>query len=796
MKSFRRFQFLAMVLAVLCVFSDGITAETPVITVRVSGLPPSSSASAADIATTRVVQEFRRRHPGIIIQSVTGLKIEGLGSEIGPLMMIAGGIAPDVLYVNFRKIDSYVRQGFLYPLDEFMAGEIIRNPRWKEEHILPQIEQVLNRPGADGADHYYALPIQYLVMGLYFNRPLFRQAGLPMRAPRDWEEMAVFAGKINALDKRNRGLVLHGGQQASWNLMNFLWSAGGDAVKEVARNDWRAAFDSDEAVEAFAYYYRLVEGERVASRDNIDTVFQSSESRRVGMVFNYMGNTTSLDSNIWGFGTVPTGPTGLSGSEINAQMMGIFSGVKDPLVRAAAWKFINFFGSEEAQRIRTATLVELGLVNQINPADLRRFGYSGLLELSEPGRETEVLTALANGKPEPYGRNCDLVYLEMTYPLDQILLSPLVAEAWRRGDAKGLRTGIRQILQRGVAVTNERMLGLVSPEKMRQRRIAAFVTVALILAAFVFVARSIFRSFSLVGQATTRARQGQVLAAWSLLVIPLALTALWHYLPLARGAWMSLLDYQLLLKSTFVGLDNFANVLFDARFWGSMLATFHFAFWMLTAGFLTPIVLAYLLHLVPRHTVLFRVVYYLPALLTGTAVFVLWKQFFGANGMVNEVLGLFGIALHRAWPEDPALAMLSCVLPGVWAGAGPGCLIYLAALKTIPEEQFEASEIDGAGFFNKTIHIVIPALMPLIVINFVGAVMAAFQASQNILIMTAGGPNGLTEVAALRIFYEAFMFLHFGPATAMAWILGSLLVGFALVQLKRLSRMEFKSSNR
>ena len=136
------------------------------------------------------------------------------------------------------------------------------------------------------------------------------------------------------------------------------------------------------------------------------------------------------------------------------------------------------------------------------------------------------------------------------------------------------------------------------------------------------------------------------------------------------------------------------------------------------------------------------------------------------------------------------------MLPGVWAGAGPGCLIYLAALKTIPEEQFEASEIDGAGFFNKTIHIVIPALMPLIVINFVGAVMAAFQASQNILIMTAGGPNGLTEVAALRIFYEAFMFLHFGPATAMAWILGSLLVGFALVQLKRLSRMEFKSSNR
>jgi ABC-type sugar transport system permease subunit len=157
---------------------------------------------------------------------------------------------------------------------------------------------------------------------------------------------------------------------------------------------------------------------------------------------------------------------------------------------------------------------------------------------------------------------------------------------------------------------------------------------------------------------------------------------------------------------------------------------------------------------------------------------------------------MLGFSMQRAWPEDPNLAMLACVLPGVWAGAGPGCLIYLAALKTIPEEQFEAAEIDGAGFFRKTLLIVMPALMPLIIINFVGAVMAAFQSSQNILIMTAGGPNGVTEVAALRIFYQAFMFLQFGPATAMAWILGSLLIGFALVQLKRLSRMEFKGGGR
>lgn len=355
---------------------------------------------------------------------------------------------------------------------------------------------------------------------------------------------------------------------------------------------------------------------------------------------------------------------------------------------------------------------------------------------------------------------------------------------------------IQAILRTAVGATNERMLEIVPPEKMEVRRTVAWGVVALLAAALLIIGIILVRSLARSPRSGAGVTGSRFYIAWGLLLIPLGLALLWSYLPLARGAWMSLLDYQLLLPSRFVGIDNFANVLFDARFWQSMWATLHFAFWMLTVGFATPILLAYLLHLTPRHTVVFRVIYYLPALLTGTAVFVLWKQFFGASGVVNDFLAWFGISVGRAWPEDPNLAMLSCVLPAIWAGAGPGCLIYLAALKTIPEEQFEAAEIDGAGFLQKTRQIVLPALRPLILINFVGAVMAAFQASQNILIMTAGGPNGITEVAALRIFYQAFMFLQFGPATAMAWILGSLLIGFAVFQLRTLSQMEFKSGAR
>ena len=765
------------------------------IPLRVEGISTTETSSPYALAEFRVLQEFKRRFPQVDVKSTEGLRIEGLGPEITPLMMIAGGIAPDVLLVNFRKIDSYVRQGFLYPLDEFIAREEAANPGWKKSHILPQVEPVIRRTTAGGS-HYYGLPIQYSVMGIFYNRPLFRQAGLPQRAPRDWEELVEFSRKITALGPQYKGMAFGSGQQSSWHLMNFLWSSGAEAVEEIQPNEWRAAFNSDGAVDAFAFYYRLVEGEKLALRGNMVQMNNSGEIRRVGMQFGYIGSQITFDPNIWGFGTVPLGPTGIRGAEVNARMMGIFGGVKDAKVRQAAWDFINFFASDDAQRIRVDTFIEMGLVNQVNPSELRKFGHGSFLELAEPGLEKAIEEAFATAKPEPYGKNCNLVYVEMTYPLDQVLFDPVIAEAWRKGDRDTMRREIKTILDAAVAQTNERMIGIVPPETMQFRRTVAWAVAATVLLAFVALGVMIFKTFAHGGRGTSRARGIQKVYAWGLLAIPLALTLAWQYIPLARGALVALLDYQLLLQSTFVGIDNFAKVLFDPRFWKSMGATLHFAFWLLTVGFATPILLAYFLHLLPRQKMLFRTIYYLPALLSGAALFVLWKQFFDANGLINEVLGLLGIHFNRNWSDDPFLAMLSCVIPAVWAGAGPGCLIYLAALKTIPEEQFEAAEIDGAGFWKKTRHIIFPGLKPLIIINFAGAVTAAFQSSQNVLIMTGGGPNGTTEVAALRIFYEAFMFLNFGPATAMAWLLGTMLIGFTVIQLRRLSQMEFKSGGR
>ncbi len=177
--------------------------------------------------------------------------------------------------------------------------------------------------------------------------------------------------------------------------------------------------------------------------------------------------------------------------------------------------------------------------------------------------------------------------------------------------------------------------------------------------------------------------------------------------------------------------------------------------------------------------------------------------------MVNEVINLFvnlinfipGIELaevHKRWLDEPSYALICILLPVIWAGMGPGCLIYLAALKTIPEESYEAADIDGAGIWQKVFHIAIPNIKGLIMINFIGVMVATIKGgSQFALAMTGGGPYtpyGQTEFVGLHIYWQAFGYLRFGAAAAMAWILGAMLVGFTVIQMKRLSRMEFKAA--
>ena len=138
--------------------------------------------------------------------------------------------------------------------------------------------------------------------------------------------------------------------------------------------------------------------------------------------------------------------------------------------------------------------------------------------------------------------------------------------------------------------------------------------------------------------------------------------------------------------------------------------------------------------------------------------------------------------------------MTCCILPGVWAGMGTASLIYIAALGALPPDYYEAAAIDGAGIFARFRHVTLPQLMPLMVINFVGAFIAAFQGMGSIFLLTFGGPGDATNVLSLVIWKEAYNNLRFSTATTMAWFLGTALVAFTYLQIRFLRRVEFRQA--
>ena len=150
---------------------------------------------------------------------------------------------------------------------------------------------------------------------------------------------------------------------------------------------------------------------------------------------------------------------------------------------------------------------------------------------------------------------------------------------------------------------------------------------------------------------------------------------------------------------------------------------------------------------IPKGKIFFRVIYYLPAVISGIIVMLMWKSFFDPtpDGVLNRIIGLLGFEAVD-WFGNKNTAMIAIIIPSAWAGLGPGGLIYLAALKTVPSDLYEAAAIDGSGFFGRLWNITIPMIKPLILINLIFAFIGAFLSSEQMLVMTGGGPDGATTV--------------------------------------------------
>lgn len=395
---------LALVAALATLAWSGIARERPM-SLRAVGVPGAAVSGPQGESQLRVMDAFVKRHPHVTLLPATGIAIPGRSMDTQPLMQIAGDVSPDVIYVNFRQSDTYIRNKFLHPLDRYIEakagvalpdGHLLNTDAYyaalakgasfdKEMKTrMPRIIwDVIRRECPYGADcphlaewgrapaarhsHVWAVPQNQEVMALFYRRDIFAEAGLPDRVPETLDEMLAWARKITNPEENLYGIAIPTAD-TGWSTLSILYSHGGRAVSQDADGVWRCVFDSEQAVDAYTFVARMFlepfENDHGRFTSPVDTGDLASPGIRRGMWFSYLDQKSmeAIDPDVVGFGPVPKGPSGIRGSEYNCVMHGIYAGSgEDERIRNMAWEYIWFYGGNEAgPSTRSATIRRSG----------------------------------------------------------------------------------------------------------------------------------------------------------------------------------------------------------------------------------------------------------------------------------------------------------------------------------------------------------------------------------------------------------------------------------------------------
>ncbi|WP_217597635.1 carbohydrate ABC transporter permease [Cohnella sp. GbtcB17] len=255
--------------------------------------------------------------------------------------------------------------------------------------------------------------------------------------------------------------------------------------------------------------------------------------------------------------------------------------------------------------------------------------------------------------------------------------------------------------------------------------------------------------------------------------------------PMVASLWISLNQWDMLTPAKFVGFKNYSTAFNrDPLFWQSLKVTALYSLFSVPLGLIASLLLSLLLNQAVRGMRLFRTIFYLPAVVSGVSVMVLWMWIFNPQiGLLNTILGYFGIA-GPGWIFDPHWALPSMVIMSLWSTVGGSVIIWLAGLKGIPPSLYEAAELDGAGGWQKFRNVTIPMLTPTIFFNLVMGVIGAMQTFGEAYVMTKGGPMNSTLFFNFYLFDHAFQNFRMGYASALAWVLFILILALTALVVK------------
>jgi multiple sugar transport system permease protein len=244
---------------------------------------------------------------------------------------------------------------------------------------------------------------------------------------------------------------------------------------------------------------------------------------------------------------------------------------------------------------------------------------------------------------------------------------------------------------------------------------------------------------------------------------------------------ISFTNWSALSTPSFTGVENYTKLINDSLFYKAMGNSLYYGLGSVGLGTIVSFLLALLLNQDVKGMALFRTIFYLPSVVSGIAVAILWIMILHQDfGLINSFLAFFGIK-GPGWLVQPEWAMPSLILMSLWS-AGGAMVIYLAGLQSVPTHLYEAAEIDGADTLQKFWNVTVPMMSPVILYNLIVGFIASIQGFVLVYIMTNGGPANATLVYGLYIYRTAFINFQMGYASALAWVLLVVIIIITVIQ--------------
>lgn len=709
------------------------------------------------------MKSFEDSFPGIKINRINPGSAGNFNTKLQTMM--AAGVTPDLFYMSPDNFVKFAAAGHVANIDELIAEDQAagRQTLDLEAFFKPTIDSFRFDGQRTGRGALYGIPKDFTTWGFYYNKALFDKAGVPY--PDDdwtWDDFHAAAQAIGELPG-----VIGGAEFNVWPdcIRGYLWTYGLDVVDE----EFNSRLLEPEVLERLATLrrWRFEEKNTIVSGDSKTAVGQNvMVTGLVGMV-GPLGRWVvpqyrDIEAFDWDFAPLPRGTEQANIVSTVAWAMNARTNHREE-----AWELLKFLSGEDGQ----SEVATLGLAIP----SIRNVAYSDafLSKDKKPTNDQAFLDA-AEVARIPVVPN----YSEWKSALDRTLNDVL-----RSKSNADLKTELTKLEQQWLR-DRENPLRTGEYPLMPWSRIALLIGIPIFLAAVITAVVWWRYRPGKIAMAEEVAGYGFV-SPWvigfaAFMAIPILLSLL-----LSFSTWNGFTE---LHEAKWVGWANFRILLFeDTRFWTSLRVTGYYALIAVPFGQAIALALALLLNHELKFSGFFRSALYLPSVLAGVGVALLWRWVFdGDVGLINTylldpVLHPLGFESPKwftgdaAWYGPPAFAVMS-----FWAMGGT-MVIYLAGLKGIPTELYEAASIDGTNIFQRFRNVTLPMLSPVILFNFIMSVIGSFQVFTQAFIMTEGGPGDDTRFYVLYLFNIAFDDSHMGYASAMAWIL--LIIILALTML-------------